>query len=226
MSIGPFADRRAVFDDLAARWDTLCPAGAQDEAVERGLALVGDIEDRVIVDVGCGTGLLESYLVPHLGCGRLLALDSSPAMMARACAKHDDRRIEWLCRDVRDAGIDTASVDVVLCYNTWPHFDDPAGVARELARWLRPGGPCLVWHDIGRDRLAALHAEAGGPIAGDQLPPIRDLAAIFRTSGFVVASAEEDANSYTLLVSRLAETQIAQDGTPRGESGAPIRTGR
>ena len=77
-------------------------------------------------------------------------------------------------------------MDVVLCYNTWPHFDDPEGVIQEFARWLRPRGMALVWHDIGRERLAAIHAGAGGPIAADRLPPVGELGALFSKSDFGV----------------------------------------
>jgi len=198
----PTVDRRAVFDALAPRWDGMRPAGAQDEAVERGLALVGEIEDRVVADVGCGTGLIEGHLVLRIGNGRIFAIDSSAGMVAKARAKHADARVEWLCADVLRAGLASASVDIVLCYNTWPHFDDPQAVAREFGRWLKPRGLALVWHDIGRARLAAVHAGAGGPLAGDRLPPATELGALFTASGFDALRAEEDEGSYTLLARR------------------------
>jgi ubiquinone/menaquinone biosynthesis C-methylase UbiE len=195
----PVVDRRAVFDGLAPRWDDMRPPGAQDAAVERGLALVGALEGRVVADVGCGTGLVEGHLLRHIANGRILAIDSSAGMIAQARAKHADARIEWPCADVLGTGLASASVDVVLCYNTWPHFDDPAAVAREFRRWLKPRGVALVWHDIGRERLATIHAGAGGPIAGDRLPPVADLGALFSESGFGVLHAHETADSYTLL---------------------------
>ena len=195
-------DRRVVFDGLAPRWDDMRPAGAQDAAVERGLALAGDLEGRVIADVGCGTGLIEGHLLRRIGNGRILAIDSSVAMVAQARAKHADARIEWLCADILGAGLESTSVDIVLCYNTWPHFDDPAAVAHEFGRWLKPRGLALVWHDIGRERLATIHAAAGGPIAGDRLQPVAELGGLFSRSGFGVLCAEEDADSYTLLAQR------------------------
>jgi len=205
------ADRRAHFDELASRWDTLRPVGAQDQVVERGLDLVGPLEGRTVVDLGSGTGLLEGHLLGRIGRGRILAIDSSPQMVARARAKHPDGRIQWICRDVLDADIGDASADVVLCYNTWPHFDQPERVAGAFLRWLRPTGRALVWHDIGRERLAVLHADAGGAIAGDRLPPLEDLAALFMEAGFAVLQAAEDADSYTCLVERRGAA---------GESGA------
>ena len=92
---------------------------------------------------------------------------------------------------------------MVLCFNTLPHFDEPAAVLREWARWLRPGGRALVWHDVGREQLAAIHASAGGAVAHDHLPPVAHLAALFVAAGFEALRAEEDEVSYTCLARRL-----------------------
>jgi ubiquinone/menaquinone biosynthesis C-methylase UbiE len=191
--------RRSHFDALASRWDDMRPAGAQDDVVERGLALVGPLDGRMVVDLGSGTGLLEGHLLRHIGAGRIVAIDSSPEMLARARSKHPDARVEWLCRDVLATALPDGCADVVLCYNTWPHFDHPGRVRHEIGRWLRPGGQALVWHDIGRDRLAAIHEEAGGAIAQDRLPAVGDLGGLFAAAGFSVLRAHEDADSYTLL---------------------------
>jgi ubiquinone/menaquinone biosynthesis C-methylase UbiE len=207
MSASPLAAaRRAVFDGLASRWDEMRPADKQHDTVQRGLALLGTLAGCTVADVGCGTGLLEGQLLRRIEGGRIVAIDSSPEMLAQARSKHGETHIEWLCRDVLEARLGCASVDAVLCYNTWPHFDDPPAVAREIARWLKPGGRVLVWHDIGRARLAEIHAGAAGPISADRLPPVRELAAVFSTAGFDVQRAEEDDSSYTLLARRAGDT--------------------
>ena len=100
-----------------------------------------------------------------------------------------------------DAGGDVF-IEWFLCFNAFPHFPDPAATAREAARWLRPGGPVLVWHDLGRERLAAIHGEGPPQIRGDLLPPVDRLAEIFGAAGLVTELAEEDETSYTLLARR------------------------
>lgn len=201
MSVSP-AEKRRFFDELAPRWDGMKPAKACAPGVERGLALLSPLDDRTVVDLGCGTGLLEGHLLARIGLGRVVAVDFSPAMLALARARHGDDRVEWLCRDVLDTGLADESVDAVLCFNAFPHFPDPAAVAREAERWLRPGGPFLVWHDIGRERLAAIHGDGPPPIRRDLLPPAERLAALFADAGLVVERAEEDELSFTLLARR------------------------
>ncbi len=201
MSVSP-DEKRRFFDELAPRWDGMKPAEACAPGVERGLVLLSPLDDRTVVDLGCGTGLLEGHLLPRIGSGRVVAVDFSPAMLALARARHGDDRVEWLCRDVLDTGLADASVDAVLCFNAFPHFPDPAAVAREAERWLRPRGPVLVWHDIGRERLAAIHGDGPPPIRQDLLPPVNRLAALFADAGLVVERAEEDESSFTLLARR------------------------
>ncbi len=194
--------RRAAFSELAPRWDSLRPAGAQDAAVARGLELVEPLAGRVVVDVGCGTGLLVGHLLPRVGQGRVVALDFAAPMLELARRRHAGPGVLWLCRDVLDSGLPPASADVVLCFNTLPHFDDRGAVLREWARWLRPGGLALVWHDVGREQLAGIHASAGGAVAHDRLPPVDELADLFASQGFEGLRAEEDDVSYTCLARR------------------------
>ena len=62
----------------------------------------------------------------------------------------------------------------------------PAGARRRSRRWLAPGGRLLVWHDIGRERLAAgprqgrAAARRRSPAAGRRARAARDLR---RTAG-------------------------------------------
>jgi demethylmenaquinone methyltransferase/2-methoxy-6-polyprenyl-1,4-benzoquinol methylase len=197
-------EKRRFFDELAPRWDGLKRPEACAAGVERGLALLGPLAGCTVVDLGCGTGLLEGYLVPRIGDGRVVAVDFSVDMLALAQVRHGFERVQWLCRDVLDTGLPDASADVVLCFNAFPHFPDPAGTARETARWLRRGGRVLVWHDVGRERLATIHGSGPGPIQNDRLPPASLLAELFAGAGLEVESAEEDRDSYTLLARRAA----------------------
>jgi ubiquinone/menaquinone biosynthesis C-methylase UbiE len=198
------ADKRRFFDDLAPRWDSLKPPDGCASGVERGLALVAPLEGRTVVDLGCGTGLLEGHILPRIGDGRIVAVDFSAEMLALARARHGSDRVTWLCRDVLDTGMGDASADAVLCFNAFPHFADRPATALEIARWLRPRAPVLVWHDIGRERLAAIHGDGPPAIRHDLLPPVARLAAVFAGAGLAVERADEDAGSYTLLARRPA----------------------
>lgn len=197
-------ERRTAFDALAERWDAGKAPEAIASGVEKGLALLGDLEGLSVVDLGAGPGRIEPFLLPRLGAGAVVAVDFSPAMVARGAARVADPRVTWLCRDVLDTGLGDSSADVVLCFNAFPHFPDPRAVLREAARWLRPGGRLLLWHDLGRARLAEVHRRTGGAVGDDLLPPVTSLAGAARDAGLLVERAAEDDSSYTLLARRPA----------------------
>lgn len=192
-------DKRSFFDELSSRWDSIKPPEACAPGVERGLALVEPLSGRTVVDVGCGTGLLEGHLLPRIGDGRVIAVDFAPAMISRAKARHPSSRIQWLCRDVLETGIAEDTADVVLCFNALPHFPDRPATLSAMARWLKPGGWLLIWHDIGRERLAEIHAESAPVVQHDRLPPVDQLAGLTTEAGLVVERSQEDEGSYTLL---------------------------
>ncbi len=196
--------KRRAFDALAPRWDSLKPDEAVAAGARRGLALLGGLAGRNLVDLGCGTGRLEPLLLPFLGDGTIVAVDFSTAMIEQAMRRTRDPRVTWLCRDVLATGLASGSADVVLCFDAFPHFPDGAAVLREAARWLRPGGEFLLWHDVGREQLARVHQRAGAAVENDLLPPVSDLSALARAAGLEVGIAEEDEISYTLLARRPA----------------------
>ena len=196
--------KRRAFDALAARWDEEKDAERIAAAVTRALSLVGDLSGLDVVDVGCGPGRLEPFLLPRLGEGRVIAVDYAPVMIARGAARCRDARVTWLCRDVLETGIGDSTADLVLCFNAFPHFPDGGRVLREARRWLRPRGAFLLWHDLGREKLAEVHRRAGEAVEHDLLPPVAELAAAAVAAGLSVERAEEDDASYTLLVRRPA----------------------
>ena len=195
-------DRRAFFNDMASRWDEIHPADQQAAGVRRGLDLLGPLEDKTIADVGCGTGVLAGHILPELGTGKLFAIDFAEEMVNRGKARFPDQRVSWMACDVLETRLACGSVDVVLCYNTLPHFPEKERVLREFARWLRGGGHVLVWHDVGRERIAEIHGHVGGAIGEDHLPPAKELGRLMQSCGLEVQVTEESPTSYVVLAGR------------------------
>lgn len=194
--------RRAAFRALADGWDARKGEEAIASGVAKGLDLLGDLSGLRVVDLGAGPGRLEPFLLPRLGAGSVVAVDFAPEMVSRGALRVRDARVTWLCRDVLETGLDDLSADVVLCFDAFPHFPDAPAVLREAARWLVPSGLLLVWHDLGRERLAEVHRRAGQAVEGDLLPPVGELAELVREAGFRVERSEEDRSSWLLLARR------------------------
>ena len=117
-----------------------------------------------VVDVGCGEGYLTVEVARWAR--RVVAIDRSPAVLARAKALAGRRRatnITFKRGDLDHLPIENASADVVLLSQTLHHAANPSGAIAEAARVLRPGGKVLLLelraHDETwvRDKLGDRH---------------------------------------------------------------------
>lgn len=198
--------RQEFFDRAAGEWDARV---ATDDFMRRLRSEVAGLEvepDETVLDLGCGTGnltvvLLRECLSAH---GHVLALDFSPVMLRHARAKvGPDSRVSWLEADAAAVPAPDHGVDRVICFSTWPHFPEPAAVAAEMARVLKPGGRLDVLHVDGRDTINHIHAAAGGAVAADLLPPATELAELLERSGFTVKQSRDDDDGYLVSAVRL-----------------------
>ncbi|MDK6657816.1 class I SAM-dependent methyltransferase, partial [Escherichia coli] len=97
----------------------------------------------VVADIGAGTGKLTASLADVYRDATLLALDPSTAM--RQALMHNVPAAECLEGTAERTGLESNSVDVATCAQTW-HWVDPTAASKELTRVLRADSVAmLVW---------------------------------------------------------------------------------
>ncbi|HEV2780508.1 MAG TPA: class I SAM-dependent methyltransferase [Actinophytocola sp.] len=96
----------------------------------------------IVLDVGTGTGRVAAAL--QRPDRRLIAVDRSVEMLARARARLDPRRSVALRSDARTLPIASGSVDAAVCSGVLHHLPHWPDAVLELARTLRPGGRLVV----------------------------------------------------------------------------------
>ena len=133
------------------------PQVAMSEAVLDRLELRGD---ETVLDAGCGSGRVTRLLLHRLARGRVIAVDASPEMVARARVELDGE-----AADVREADLATLRlrdgelVDAVFSNATFHWVPDHDALFAALAAALRPGGRMSVQCG-GEGNVAAMHAGA------------------------------------------------------------------
>lgn len=115
---------------------------------ERVVALLGNVDGKTVIDVGCGTGRNFPLLVKAVGPrGRVIGLDCSAGMLAQAerrVARHGWRNVELVHGDAVDLGGVEEPVDAVLsvwCYGT---VYDLARALRRATDVVSPGGRLAI----------------------------------------------------------------------------------
>ena len=113
------------------------------------LAALGDVDGRVVGDVGCGSG---SYIDTLRGAGaRVVGIDLSVGMLAGV---PDPPAL--VAADAQSLPLAGASLDAVMMMHMLYHVPEPARAVAEAARILRPGGMLLVATN-GRRHLAEMN---------------------------------------------------------------------
>jgi len=127
------------FDTKAAEWD----ADERRRQLSTGigstlLAHVALHDSMDVLDFGAGTGLISAYVAPHVR--RVVAVDTSQAMLARLAAKPELRgKVQTLCADITRAPLDER-FDVVISAMAMHHVPDTSALIGRFADHLKPGG--------------------------------------------------------------------------------------
>ena len=160
------------FDRCAPSWDV---GLVRNEAVISAILDNAGVKAGVdVLDVACGTGVLFSDYLQR-GVASLTAIDISPEMVKLARQKYP--KVCVLCGDVEQTVFDQC-FDVIMIYNAFPHFPDPARLIGCLARWVKPGGRLSVAHGMSREKLLQHHAGTASRVSVDLLAE-NELAALF-----------------------------------------------
>ena len=140
---------RATWDALAARSAKTYvgdPADARRELADLFGRLGADPRGGVCVEIGCGPGRMTPALAERFD--RVLAVDVSPAMLARAREAVGAENVDLrLVSGERLDGVPDASADTVVCYLVLQHLPRRRVVSSylaEIGRILRPGGEAFV----------------------------------------------------------------------------------
>ena len=134
------------------------PQVAMAGAVLDRLELRGD---ETVLDAGCGSGRVTRLLLERLPRGRVIAVDASPDMVARARAElADDPRADVREADLAALALEPGEqVDAVFSNATFHWVPDHDALFAAMAAALRPGGRMSVQCG-GEGNVAGVHSAA------------------------------------------------------------------
>ncbi len=129
-----YAEHGDFLGDVDLRW---CPEGLREAEAH----LLGDVAGRDVLEVGCGAAQGARWLVAQGA--RVTAFDVSLGMLqqARTLDERSGVPVRTVQADAQAMPFRDASFDLVAsAFGGLPFVDDSAGLWREVARVLRPGG--------------------------------------------------------------------------------------
>jgi malonyl-CoA O-methyltransferase len=175
----PFVlDRRAVraaFDRASATYDAaaVLQTRVRDELLSR-LDLIR-IDPRIVMDLGCGTGLGARRLKERYRAATVVALDPAFGML-RETRRHSGwrRPLQRVCADAYQLPFREGAVDLVFSNLMLQWCDDLDGALREVRRVLSPEG-FFAFTTFGPDTLRELRQAWASADGGTHVSGFRDM---------------------------------------------------
>jgi trans-aconitate 2-methyltransferase len=147
-------------------WDAETYDEVSDPQFSWGMEVLGRTEmrpDESVLDAGCGSGRVTAELRKRIPDGRLVAVDGSEQMIAKARESLGDG-VEYVVADLSELRIDDP-VDLVFSTATFHWISDHDRLFARIRGALRPGGR-LIAQCGGRGNVAS-HARAIVEAAAD-----------------------------------------------------------
>lgn len=143
--------------------------------VEQALEILRSIQFKNCLDVGCASGYMLSEVKKAFPGKKYFGVDIYDK--AIKFAKRQYPRINFKVAPGDELPFSKASFDLVLCYETIEHVEDPFSVLREIKRVLKRDGTCLLAMDSGSWLFRAVwffwEKTTGKVWAGAHLHPFR-----------------------------------------------------
>jgi SAM-dependent methyltransferase len=121
-----------------------------------GASLADRIQGKVVIDFGCGPGA-EAIEMARLGARRVIGVDINEKWLGIAREAAETARVADRCVF---CSTPIEAADLIVSLDSFEHFDDPAGILRLMAAYLRPDGEALVsfgptwYHPLGGHKFS------------------------------------------------------------------------
>lgn len=202
---------RAYFNERAATWDETV-AERETGKLRRMAERLGLESGSTVLDVGTGTGVFLPYLLAMIGeKGRVVGLDVADAMLLLARDKGIAGDVDLLCGDIMAVPCCDGLFDAVVCYSSFPHFQDKPRAFREVHRALRSRGRLLICHTSSRARINEIHRK-NPVVSHDLIPDAQEIREMLFAAGFNEVRIEDGPEDY------LVSARKAWSGKWEGES--------
>lgn len=140
-------------------WDAETYDAVSDPQFEWGMEVLERLElcgDESVIDAGCGSGRITAELLDRIPAGKLLAVDGSETMIAKARERMGERA-SYLVADLAELEVGEP-VDLIFSTATFHWIADHDALFRRLHAALKPGGRLVA--QCGGKRNVAEHTSA------------------------------------------------------------------
>lgn len=143
---------KEFFNEIASTWDdTKADSSGAEKIVNQ---FSEQINNRSILDIGCGTGVLYEFL-KKAGAKDITGIDLSEKMIRIAKEKFPKANfkvsniLEWNSKE---------KYDTIIMYNVYPHLTNKQKLVDKVHSLLNEGGIFIVAHGASKETINSHHS--------------------------------------------------------------------
>ncbi len=192
---GPSDNEKQIqyFDTLAPLWGK--ERAFSDEKLETIFSKIHIAKGMRILDVGCGSGVIDNYLLKK---GAIVdALDISPKMIEEARKKKENACVNYIVSDFY--AYQGNNYDALIVFDAYPHFKNPRKFATHAKKCLKKGASLWIVFDASKETINECHTGTPQGISRHLLSPLEEAR---HFASFDVHYYEEGQNYYYLELIR------------------------
>lgn len=184
---------KEFFDKLAPSWDN----GKRNYDIIEEILFASPLKEGMsVLDIACGTGVIDNYLY-SISKREIDAIDLSDEMIKIAKEKHIGSPVNYQTMDYYEYHHEP--YDFLVVFDSFPHFLDVDRFVTKAYELLKDDGYLLIFHDIGRMSLKHTHRHVMNISRG--LLPVSEEVKPFLTRFKVVEAYEKD-DRYVILLKK------------------------
>jgi ubiquinone/menaquinone biosynthesis C-methylase UbiE len=174
---------KIYFNEKAPVWDEMFTESNENKLHEMA-ALVDIKTGSTVLDVGTGTGRFVPFIIRKIGDnGRLVCLDLAEEMLKKCQSKGFKGNIEYICGDITCSHLPDHKFDAVICYSSFPHFQDKLKALKEIHRVLKTEGRLFICHTSSRHFINEIHSQIP-EVHNDLIPEKDEMQQLLKNAGF------------------------------------------
>ena len=143
------------FNELAEKWDDM--HHHDSDKIKKMLDMLCIKNREMILDVGCGTGILIPFLLEKTNSENIYAIDGAEKMIEKARQKFPENSVNFITADVIDYNFKPEYFDHVICYSVFPHFENKENIIRRFSELLKKGGLLSILHSESKEAINDMH---------------------------------------------------------------------
>ncbi len=167
------------FEKWAENWEV-----SAESKVVAGIfvkELIGK-DSKFILDLACGKGVLRDYFRKSIPGSKVVYIDKAFAMIKGLKEIYPNEMA--LRGEGENIPFGEDKFDVVIIFNSFPHFMDKEKTIWECYRVLKKNGRLIVGHSMTPGEINQLHKDVGPEVAEHQLPEKDAFVEMFKKCGF------------------------------------------